>query len=420
MYSTQSTISIDSFDNLNNTFINKIDLLNQYILQNYTNITLPNTLTQQWIQQNLPNTPITYEIINIAKRIQIQKYNSVINYGWIFFILCIIYILINSLYINEDFIIENHTYTLENKKYNDDFLFIIWCFSTFIPIILLLFFQLCITDIDSCSLYLWLALICSTYSICIRVLLLTTNISFIMDESYQILTIYAFVFLLGYYSYNTNNLLFLLLILIFIFYSSNIFKNYIPVYIFCKIIGIFLNLFIFIFSIYLLSTFDFNIRIVKNFNVFGFSSFLLLLMIFLLYTIDDNDSYYLVFQKAFGIYSIGILSFIFFIIAIYTSYTDISILNYPFLVIFCLIIFVFIIITLCFSCNITKSTILPIFLFILVFLMINKYIMYTLLAMTPFFFFFFFVENDHTRFIILFLFSLLFFIKTTIDIFVNY
>ena len=60
--------------NLSNTSQKSVlDLLNQYILKNYTNITLPDTLTEQWISQNLPDTPMTSEIINVGRQNKMPK-----------------------------------------------------------------------------------------------------------------------------------------------------------------------------------------------------------------------------------------------------------------------------------------------------------------------------------------------------------
>ena len=69
MYSSQFTVSLNDF----NYSQNPSDPLCQYILQNYTNITLPNTLTEQWISQNLPDTPMTSEIINVGRQNKMPK-----------------------------------------------------------------------------------------------------------------------------------------------------------------------------------------------------------------------------------------------------------------------------------------------------------------------------------------------------------
>ena len=418
MYSSQFTVSLNDF----NYSQNPSDLLCQYILKNYTNITLPDTLTEQWISQNLPDTPMTSQIINFAQKNQIQKYNSVINYGYVFFIILGFCMLLSISLAYTDKILnttikDNKTKYVENTEQFGDFSEMLSWFSGFIPIILLLFFKLSINNIDSCSLYLWLALICSTYSILMGILVFIKNKTLIDYISSEILIICSLIFLLSYFSYNNNNLYFLLIIIIFIFFSF--ISNDYNVYIFCKIIYIALNFFTFIFSIYLLSTFDFNIRVIKSFNVFGFSSFVFLLMALCFSNIKSSKSS-INNQRDLAIFFLIILSIILLITAIFTSSTDISILNYSLLAIFCLIIFVLSLLILFFNCYINRYDLFAIFLFILLFLMTNKYIMYTLLAITFFIFSLFLIDDDQYRFIIFFIFSFLFFIKTTIDTFVDY
>ena len=457
MYSSQFTVSLNDF----NYSQNPSDLLCQYILKNYTNITLPDTLTEQWISQNLPDTPMTSQIINFAQKNQIRKYNSVIHYGYVFFIIFTIYLLIYFVYEKIKYIYpyedleslfkkittektEKFTPELSENKNNmqeyikiNDFLILF----PIIPIILLLFFKVYIHDVDSSALYLWLAFICSTYAILIKILFVTKKISFLIDESSEIFIIYSFVFLLSYFSYNDNNLYFLfLLIVFFVFFISNIFETsnifFNIFYIFSKIINILLNLFIFIFSIYLLTTFDFNIKNIKNINTFAFISFLLLLVALFLYNKKDNY----VFLNLEGIIIIFILSFLFLIIAMFVSYTfDINKFY-----IFIIIINILFIITFLFTiCNIYKQNNLNkkenenyfniiinyddchnlfyILIIVILFnLTINKYIMYTLLFILFFLFSFLFVSNDDYKLITLFIFSFLFFIKTSIDTFVDY